>query len=138
MTIKNVLTAIGAILGLQAIGIFVGAETITTEAFAALKPDATGIQIGTMLHQAMAVMCLMVAIILLFARNLEPAAGAKVLMGAAVGITLSTAHGFYNMLTTVVAPPLPLLLIMSALAVVGFVTATKAKGDTTEGSTEGA
>ena len=123
MTTKNVLTVIGVLLGLQAIGIFVGAETITTQAFAALKPDATGIQIGTMLHQAMGVMCLMVAIILLFARNLEPAAGAKILMGASVGIALSTGHGFYNLLTTVVAPPLPLLVIMSALAVFGFVTA---------------
>ena len=110
----------------------VGAETITTQAFAALKPDATGIQIGTMLHQAMGVMCLMVAIILLFARNLEPAAGAKVLMGASIGIALSTGHGFYNMLTTVVAPPLPLLVIMSVLAVGGFVTAMKTKGDSTE------
>jgi hypothetical protein len=125
MTIKNVLTVFGAILGLQAIGIFVGAEAITVEAFAALKPDATGIQIGTMLHQAMAVMCLMVAIILLVARNIEPAAGSKVLLGASIGIALSTAHGFYNMLTTVVAPPLPLLVIMSVLAVVGFATAMK-------------
>jgi len=138
MTTRNVLTVIGVLLGLQAIGIFVGAETITTQAFAALKPDATGIQIGTMLHQAMGVMCLMVAIILLFARNLEPAAGAKILMGASVGIALSAGHGFYNLLTTVVAPPLPLLVIMSALAVFGFVTAMKTKGGSTEGGTENA
>ena len=138
MSTKNVLTVIGTILGLQAIGIFVGAEAITTQAFAALKPDAVGIQIGAMLHQAMAVMCLMVAVILLFARDLEPAAGAKVLMGASVGITLSTVHGFYNMFTTVVAPPLPILVIMGALALVGFMTAMKATGDKTEGGTEDA
>ena len=99
--------AMGANMGLQAIGIFVGAESITTEAFAALEPDAKGIQIGTMLHQAMAVMCL---------------------MGASVGIVLSAGHGFYNMFTTIVAPPLPILLIMCALAVLGFVTAIKARG----------
>ena len=128
MNTKNMLTVIGAILGLQAIGVFVGAESITTEAFAALKPDATGIQIGTMLHQAVGMMCLMVAIILLFARNLAPAAGSKVLMGASIGIALTAGHGFYNMFTTPVAPPMPILLITTALAVVGFVTAMKAKG----------
>ena len=132
MSTKNILTLIGAIMGLQGIGIIAGAESITTEAFAALKPDATGIQIGTMLHEVMGVMCLMVATILLASRNLDPPAGAKVLMGASAGIALTTGHGFYNLLTTVVAPPLPLLLIMCALTVVGFVTAIKARGDSTE------
>ena len=126
MNTRNVLTAMGAIMGLQAIAIFAGAEQITTEAFAAFSPDATGIQIGTMLHEAMAVMCLMVAVILLFSRNLDPPAGAKVLMGASVGIGISAVHGFYNMFTTVVAPPLPILVIMTALMVVGLVTAMKA------------
>mgnify|MGYP007063509509 CR=1 FL=1 len=132
MNTKNILTVIGTIMGLQAIAIFAGAESITTEAFAALKPDATGIQIGTMLHEAMAVMCMMVAIIVLSARSLEQAAAAKVLMGASIGIAITTAHGFYNLLTTVVAPPLPILLIMGALAVVGFVTAMKANGGSTD------
>ena len=131
MNTKTVLTAIGALLALQGIGIFVGAEAITTEAFAVWKPDATGIKIGTMLHQAMGATCLMVAVILLFARDLKPADGAKVLTGAAIGIAVTTAHGFYNMLSTEVQPPLPLLLFMSALAVVAFVTAMKAKGGST-------
>ena len=126
MNTTNVLTVMGAIMAVQAIAIFLGAEEITTEAFAALSPDATGIEIGAMLHEAMAVMCLMVAVILLFSRNLEPAAGAKVLMGASVGVAISTAHGFSTMFTTVVTPPLPILLIMTALVVLGFVTAMKA------------
>ena len=37
--------------------------------------------------------------------------------------------GFFNMFTTVVAPPLPVLLMMSALGVLGLVTALKTKGD---------
>ena len=126
MNTRNILTVMGAIMGLQGVMIFAGAEQITTEAFAALSPDETGIQIGAMLHEAMAVMCLMVAVILLSSRNLEPAAGAKVLMGASIGIGISAAHGFYNMFTTVVAPPLPILLIMTALVVLGVVTAMKA------------
>jgi len=133
MSSKNVLTVIGVLLGLQGIGIFVGAETITTQAFAVWEPDATGIKIGTMLHQAMGATCLMVSIILFFARDLKPADGAKVLMGASIGIAVTTAHGFYNMFSTEVQPPLPLLLLMSALAVVAFVTAMKEKGGGTEG-----
>ena len=129
MTTRNVLTLIGAILALQGLGIFFGAEAITTDAFAALNPDATGIAIGTMLHEAMGSMCIMVAVILLFSRNLEPAAGAKVLMGASIGLAVTTANAFYHMLTTVVQPPLPLLLIMLAVTVLGIVTAMKHKGD---------
>jgi len=132
MTTKTVLTAIGVLLGLQGIGIFVGAEAITTEAFAVWKPDATGVKIGTMLHQAMGATCIMVAVILFFARDLKPADGAKVLTGAAIGIALTTGHGFYNMFTTEVQPPLPLLIFMSVLAVVAFVTANKAKAGSTE------
>lgn len=128
MTTKNVLTVIAVLLGLQGVGIFVGAETITGEAFAVWEPDATGIKIGAMLHEAMAVICLMVSVILFCARDLNPVDGAKILMGAAIGLLLTTGHGFYNMLTTEVQPPLPLLLLMSALTVVAFVTAMKDKG----------
>ena len=127
MTTKNVLTVIGALLGLQGIGIFFGAETITTEAFAVWNPSPTGIKIGTMMHQAMAGLCVMVAIVLFSARDLNPADGAKVLNGAAIGLALTTGHGFYNMFTTEVEPPLPLLLLMTALTVVALVTANKAK-----------
>ena len=128
MTTKNILTLMGAIVGLQGVGIFVGAEAITTEAFAAMNPDSVGIEIGAMLHEAMGVMMLMVGVILLSARNLEPVAGAQVLIGASIGITLTVGQGFYHMFTTVVAPPLPILLLTSAMAVIGFVTAIKAKG----------
>ena len=128
MTTKNMLTLIAVLLGLQGVGVFVGAETITTEAFAVWKPDATGIKIGAMMHQAMATICLMVAIVLFSARNLTPADGAKVLNGAAIGLVVTTGHGFYNLFATDAKPPLPLLLLMSALIVVAFVTAAKAKG----------
>ena len=127
MNTKNVLTIMGGSFGRQAIGIFGGAESISKEAFAALNPDATGIQISTMLHQAMAMVCLTVALILLFARSLEPAAASKVLMAGSIGILLTVAHGFYNMFTTVVQPPLPLLIIMVVLGLLGVVTAMKAK-----------
>ena len=135
MNTKNILTLMGAVVGLQGIGIFVGAEAITTEAFAAMKPDSVGIEIGAMLHEAMGVMMLMVGVILLSARNLEPAAGAQVLIGASIGIALTVAQGFYHMFTTPVAPPMPILVTMVVLAVVGIVTAIKAKGGSAEAST---
>jgi hypothetical protein len=134
MTTKNVLTVIGVLLGLQAIGLFIGAETITTQAFVVWQPDETGIKIGTMMHQALGAACFMVAIILLFARDLNPVDGAKVLTAAAIGLALTTGHGFYNMFMTPVQPPLPLLLLMTVLTVVALVTAMKAKGGSAEGA----
>ena len=127
MTTKNVLTFIGVLLGLQGIGIFVGAEQITNDAFAVWAPGVVGIKIGTMLHQAMATTCMMVAVILFAARDLNPVDGAKILTAAAIGLAITTGHGFYNMFTTEVQPPLPLLLLMTVLTVVAFVTAAKEK-----------
>jgi hypothetical protein len=79
----------------------------------------------------MGVMCVMVAIILLFARSLEPTAAAKILTAGSIGIALTVAQGVYHMVTTVVEPPMPLLVIMSILAILGFVTAMKTNGDST-------
>ena len=134
MNTKNILTVIGVLLGLQGIGIFIGAETITNQAFAVWEPDATGVKVGTMLHQAMGVLCLMVAIIIFAARSLRPVDGAKILMAAAIGLTISTGHGFYNMFTTEVQPPLPLLLLMTVLTVTAFITAMKTRASEVEGA----
>ncbi|MEC8024491.1 MAG: hypothetical protein VX223_11190 [Myxococcota bacterium] len=127
MTTKNVLTVFGAIMGLQAIGLFFGAEAISTEAFAALNPTETGIRIGTIMHQVAGVTSLTVALILLSSRSLAPAAGAKVLFGASVGLVFILVHGFYNLAATETKPPVPLLVIMSILAILGFITASKAQ-----------
>ena len=61
------------------------------------------------------------------ARDLNPVDSAKILSAAAIGLVITTGHGFYNMFTTEVEPPLPLLLLMTVLTVVAFVTAAKAK-----------
>ena len=127
MNTKNMLTVIGVLLSLQGIGIFVGAEGISKEAFAVWEPDDTGIKIATMLHQAMGLTCLMVGIILLSARDLKPVDGAKVLTAAAIGLAVTTGHGFYNMFSTEVQPPLPLLILMALLTLAAFATAMKAK-----------
>ncbi len=125
MNPKNILTLIGAVLGLQSIGIFIGAEAITTQAFASMSPDATGIQIGTTMHQVLAVMNLMVAVIVLSARSLDSAAASKVLMGTSIGISIVLAHGIYNLIATPTKPPLPVLAIMTLLVLLGFITARK-------------
>ncbi len=126
MNTKNILTLIAVVMGLQSVGIFFGREAIVTDAFAPMNPDATGIKIGMMMHEVIAVFGLTITSILLAARNLPSAAGSRVLMGASVGLALTVAHGVWNVFTTLVKPPLPLLLIMGALTVVGFITASKA------------
>ena len=125
MTNKTILTLIGTVLGVQSIAVFVGAEAITTQAFAALSPDATGIQIGSMLHEVVAVVNMMVAIILLSARNLEQAAASKILMGTAIGLLVMLSHGYYNLFATQVKPPLPLLIVMTILMGLAFASARR-------------
>ena len=127
MTTKNILTLIGVLMGLQAIGLFVGSEAISTKAFEALEPDATGIAIGALMHEVLATLNLLVAFVLLACRNLEPAAGAKVLMGVSSGLVVVLGHGFYNFFATETQPPLPLLVLMTVLMTLGFITANKAK-----------
>ena len=117
----------GAILGLQSIGLIFGAEAISAEAFASMNPNETGIAIGAKMHEVAGVINLMVAIILFSARNIDPAAGAKVLTGASIGLFVTLAHGFYNLFATEAKPPIPLLALMSILMILGFVAAQKEK-----------
>ena len=113
-------------MGLQALGLFFGAEAISTEAFAALNPDATGIAIGALMHEVLAVLNMTVAIILLSARDLPEAGAAKVLMGTAVGLFITLAHGYYNLMATETKPPLPILILMTVLMALAVVTSRKA------------
>jgi hypothetical protein len=125
MNPKKILTLIGLVLGMQSIAIFLGAEAIATEAFASLSPDATGIEIGATMHRVLAALNMMVAIIVLSARNLEQSAAAKVLMGVSIGLLLPLGHGLYNLLATETKPPLPVLGVLAVLMVLGFVAARK-------------
>ena len=126
MTTQRILTLIGSLLTLQALALFFGAEAISTEAFATLNPTETGIQIGAKMHEVVGVTNLTIGIILLASRDLPPQYGAKVLFGACVGLAAILGHGFYNLFATESKPPVPLLVLMTVLMVVGFVTANKA------------
>jgi len=128
MNTKNILTLVGAVMLLQGIGFIAMAAEITAEAFAAMEPDATALGVGMIMHEVLGVMCLVIALILLFSRNLEPAAGAKVLMGAGLGIGLVLIHAVYNMLETKADPPVPVLVVMAILMVLSLMTAKKASG----------
>ena len=79
------------------------------------------------MHEVVGVLNLNIALILLASRSLAPAAGAKVIFGACSGLTLVLAHGFYNLLATDAQPPIPLLVVMTIMVVLGFVTASKAR-----------
>jgi len=46
-------------------------------------------------------------------------------MGASVGLVLVLGHGFYNLFATDVKPPIPVLVIVTILVVLGFITARK-------------
>ena len=126
MNTKNILTVFGVVLLLQGMLLFFGAQMISTEAFAALNPTDTGIQIGTKMHEVVGITNINIALILLFSRGLPSAAGAKVLMGASTGLALIVAHGYYNLFATQSKPPIPLMVVMTILTIVGFITSFRA------------
>ena len=128
MNARNILTLVGVVLGLQGIAFVTMGAEITAEAFAAMAPGDTALAVGMMMHEVLGMMSLMVASILLFSRNLEPSAGARVLMGTGVGLGLVLLHAVYNLLETNAKPPIPVLVVMDVLMALSFVTAKTEAG----------
>jgi len=118
LTTKNILTVIGAISLIQGIGFLFAAEAITNGAFLNLnKGDA--LRVGTLMHEILAGSIIAIAIVILFARNLEVSAANKILNGIGVGYLVIFAVALKHLLGGEVQPPLPslvLILVMSTLA----------------------
>lgn len=126
MNTKNVLTALGLLCILQCIAIFMGAADIMETGFTSIEMNDTAMTVGIIMHEAMAASFFMLAMILLFCRDLEPAAGAKVLTGYAVGTVGLLAMATHHLMNSPADPPMPLLVLNAVLIIVAFVTAKKA------------
>lgn len=63
------LSIIGGLLALQGIGFFLGAEQITSQAFAGIELSKQALDVGTAMHQALASVALGVGIMVLLLRN---------------------------------------------------------------------
>ncbi len=63
------LSIIGGLLTLQGIGFFLGAEQITSQAFAGSELSEQALNVGTAMHQALASVALGVGIMVLLLRN---------------------------------------------------------------------
>jgi|TARA_B110000503_G_scaffold140328_1_gene230903 hypothetical protein len=122
---KNVLTLFGVITLIEGVGFYLGAEAITKGAFSADLLTEEGLIVGTLMHQALASAMLVIAVIVLFARNLEGASGAKVLMGVGVGNLIFLAGALIHQFTAPVTPPLPAMILMAVFALLAFYTANK-------------
>jgi len=63
------LSIIGGLLTLQGIGFFLGAEQITSQAFAGIELSKQALDVGTAMHQALGSVALGVGIMVLLLRN---------------------------------------------------------------------
>ena len=124
LTTKNVLTLIGAICLLEGIGFFIGAEAITKGAFLNLN-QGHALRVGTLMHEALAGSMMALAIVILFARNLEVSAASKILNGVGFGFVVFFAVAMKHLLGGEVQPPIPALVLMVVLAILAFITANK-------------
>ena len=124
LTTKNVLTLIGAISLIEGIGFFFGAEAVTRGAFGKLN-QGDALRVGTLMHEALAGSMMAIAIVILFARNLEVSAASKILNGIGFGYIVFFAVAMKHLLGGEVQPPVPALVLMVVLALLAFYTANK-------------
>ena len=124
LTTKNVLTLIGAISLIEGIGFFFGAEAVTKGAFATLN-QGDALRVGTLMHEALAGLMMALAIIILFARNLETSAAKKILNGIGFGYLVFFAVAMKHFLGGEVNPPVPALVLLVVLGALAFITANK-------------
>lgn len=124
MNTKTAATIIGGVYLAQAIGIFFGAATITATSFSAAADNETALFIGTMMHEALAGMAFGTAVIMLSIRNMETGT-APIFRGFAVGSLGIIGVATYHWSTQPVEPPLPLLVIMTGLAIYSWLVASR-------------
>ncbi|MEY2925070.1 MAG: hypothetical protein RLZZ337_1618 [Bacteroidota bacterium] len=118
------LSIIGGLLVLQGIGFFLGAEQITSQAFAGIELSQQALNVGTAMHQALASVAFGVGIMVLLLRNSSGGFAINLFKGiiAMSGIVLLQA--FYAMIQWPgLQPPIPALVLFGffiALSVISM------------------
>jgi len=124
MNTKTAATIIGGIYLLQAIGIFFGAGDITSMAFPGVTENDTALNVGTLMHQALAGMAFGTAVIMLFVRQIK-VGSAPIFRGFAIGSLGIVGVACFHWATQPVEPPLPLLVTMAGLAIYAWLVAAR-------------
>jgi len=130
VTPKLTFTIIAAWTTLQGIALFVLAPTVTIQAFDMSLMTPEGIEVGTIMHQALGSMCAGMGIIFFFCRNLDGRAARNILLGTGIGLLVILASISNHMfLVDGVHPPPPAFVMQVVLVVLAFVTSIAPLGN---------
>lgn len=125
MNSKNVITLIGMLNVLQGIAFYFGAEMLTMQSFPEELLEGGGLAVGIQMHWPLAVAFIVLGIIILSTRNLEPNAAKKVLNYIGIAYLFFLINGLMQHFTTSTNVPMPAIGLIALIAILSFATANK-------------
>ena len=128
MSPQLVLTIIGAINILMGIAIYAGAESIVTGgAFSDYLINDASIKVGTYMHEAVASSMIAFGCVAILSRDMEDASAKKLLFAIGVAYVINLASVLLHIMNPEVHPPIPAVIIISALTGLAFYTSKISK-----------
>ena len=127
MSAKTVMTIVGVISIIEGIAFYVGAEQITRGAFSLLTGNA--LEVGTIMHEAMASAMVAIGVLILFLRDNTGVAAKKSLQGIAGANSIFLIGGLIHLVNSPAKPPLPALGLLVVFIAACLVSAQKVKVD---------
>lgn len=123
MKTKTTLTILGSILLIQGLGFFIGAEYITKDAFKGFgELSRTALEVGTILHQAMASIIFGLGILTIACRTISGKHAVNFLQGMIALNTTVLAVALYSSATTKAQAPIPVVVLFVVFLVLLFLS----------------
>mgnify|MGYP001166750096 CR=1 FL=1 len=123
MKTKTTLTILGSIFLIQGLGFFIGAEYITKDAFKGFgELSRTALEVGTILHQAMASIIFGLGILTIACRTISGKHAVNFLQGMIALNTTVLAVALYSSATTKAQAPIPVVVLFVVFLVLLFLS----------------
>ena len=123
MKTKTTLTILGSFFLLEGLGFFIGAEFITKDAFSGFGDlQSPALEVGTILHQAMASIIFGLGILTLACRTISGKNAINFLQGMISLNTTVLAVALYSSATTKAQAPIPVIVLFVVFLVLLFLS----------------
>ena len=123
MKTKTTLTILGSIFLIQGLGFFIGAEFITKDAFSGFGDlSRTALEVGTILHQAMASIFFGLGILTIACRTISGKHAVNFLQGMIALNTTVLAVALYSSATTKAQAPIPVVILFAIFLLLLFLS----------------
>ena len=130
MKTKTTLTILGSIFLIQGLGFFIGAEYITKDAFKGFgKLSETSVEVGTILHQAMASIIFGLGMLTIACRAISGKHAINFLQGMVALNTTVLAVALYSSATTKAQAPIPVVVLFVVFLVLLFLSMRKERAE---------